>query len=166
MRGAGERWSQATWKNFPKEHNKKWYWMWSCSLCWPSCSPLSCIFSKVWTFNAWNGIPFFVKAREEWLNSSFLASTSRTEGLPRWHWVVKNPPANAGRCKRHRFHPWVGKVLWRRAQKPSPRFLPGESRGQRSLAGCSPSGHRVRHYWSDLAQHTQWTENNNFITQN
>ena len=26
--------------------------------------------------------------------------------------MVKNPPANAGRHKRHRFSPWVGKILW------------------------------------------------------
>ena len=38
--------------------------------------------------------------------------------------VVKNPPANAGRCKRRGFHPWVGKVLWRRAWQPTPVFLP------------------------------------------
>ena len=44
--------------------------------------------------------------------------------------VVKNWPAN----------PWVGKIPWRRAQKPTPLFLPGESHGQRSLAGYSPWG--------------------------
>ena len=31
--------------------------------------------------------------------------------------------------------PWVGKILWRRAWQPTPIFLPGESHGQRSLAG-------------------------------
>ena len=36
--------------------------------------------------------------------------------------------------------PWVGKVPWRRAWQPTPIFLPGESHGQRSLAGCSPCG--------------------------
>ena len=34
--------------------------------------------------------------------------------------------------------PWVGKIPWRRAWQPTPVFLPGESRGQRSLVGCSP----------------------------
>ena len=29
--------------------------------------------------------------------------------------VVKNLPANTGRCKRCRFDPWIGKVPWRRA---------------------------------------------------
>ena len=31
----------------------------------------------------------------------------------------------------------VGKILWRRAWQPTPVFLPGESHGQRSLAGYS-----------------------------
>ena len=30
---------------------------------------------------------------------------------------------------------------WRRARQPTPVFLPGESHGQRSLAGHSPCGH-------------------------
>ena len=37
-------------------------------------------------------------------------------------------------------NPWVGKIPWRRAWQPTPVFLPGESHGQRSLAGCSPWG--------------------------
>ena len=44
---------------------------------------------------------------------------------------VKNPPAEAGRCKSYRFHLWVRKIPWRRAQQPTPVFLPGESYGWR-----------------------------------
>ena len=51
--------------------------------------------------------------------------------------VVKNPPTKA-RDKKHRFDPWVRKILWRRAWQPTPVFLPGESLGQKSLAGYSP----------------------------
>ena len=36
------------------------------------------------------------------------------------------------------FYPWVGKLLWRRKWPPTAVFLPGESLGQRSLAGYSP----------------------------
>ena len=36
----------------------------------------------------------------------------------------------------------VGKVPWRRQWQPTPVFLPGESQGQRSLAGYSPWGHK------------------------
>ena len=54
--------------------------------------------------------------------------------------MVKNLPA----CERPGFDPWVGKMPWRRAWQPTPVFLPGESHGQRSLAGSSPQGHKVR----------------------
>ena len=50
-------------------------------------------------------------------------------------------------CRRHKgpwFDPWVGKIPWRRAWHPPPVFTAGESHGQRSLAGFSPWGHRVR----------------------
>ena len=36
----------------------------------------------------------------------------------------------------------VGKIPWRRKWQPIPVFLPGESHGQRSLAGYSPQGHK------------------------
>ena len=36
------------------------------------------------------------------------------------------------------FSSWVGKIPWRRKWQPTPVFLPGESHGQRSLAGYSP----------------------------
>ena len=49
--------------------------------------------------------------------------------------AVKNIPASAGRHKRGRFDPWVGKIPWGRAWQPTPVFLPGESHGQRSLMG-------------------------------
>ena len=52
---------------------------------------------------------------------------------------VKNLPANIGDM-RHGFDPWVGKIPWRRARQPAPVFLPGESHGQRSLAGYSSWG--------------------------
>ena len=41
--------------------------------------------------------------------------------------MVKNLPANTVRDKRHGFNPWVGKIPWRRAQQPTPVFLPGKS---------------------------------------
>ena len=51
---------------------------------------------------------------------------------------VKSLPAVRGSG----FDSWVGKIPWRREQQPTPVFLPGESHGQRSLAGCSPWGHK------------------------
>ena len=43
---------------------------------------------------------------------------------------------------RPRFDLWVGKIPWRRKWQLSPVFLPGESHGQRSLAGYSPRGRK------------------------
>ena len=52
----------------------------------------------------------------------------------------KEPGCQCRRCKRHGINPWVGKIPWRRAWQPIPVFLPGESHGQKSLAGYSPKG--------------------------
>ena len=62
-------------------------------------------------------------------------------GLPRWC-SGKEPACRCRRHKRRGFDPWVGKIPWRRAWLPTPVFLPGESHGQRSLAGYSPWGHK------------------------
>ena len=43
-------------------------------------------------------------------------------------------------CRRPGFDPWMRKISWSRARQPTPVFLPGESRGQRSLAEYSPWG--------------------------
>ena len=51
---------------------------------------------------------------------------------------MKKPSANAVDVKRFRFDPWVGKIPYRRAWQPALVFLPGESHGQRSLAGSGP----------------------------
>ena len=52
--------------------------------------------------------------------------------------MVKDPPANAGNVRDvGSIDPWVGKIPWRREWLPTPVFLPGESHGQRSLAGYS-----------------------------
>ena len=36
------------------------------------------------------------------------------------------------------FNPSIGKIPWKREWQPTPVFLPGEFRGQRSLVGYSP----------------------------
>ena len=66
--------------------------------------------------------------------------------------VVKNPPAKA-EDKRHGFDPCVRKIPWRRAWQPTPVFLPGESYGQRTLAGYRPWGHKE----SDTTKATEHT---------
>ena len=45
--------------------------------------------------------------------------------------------SNARQRKKCEFHPWVGKIPWRRKWQPTPVFLVGKFHGQRSLAGSS-----------------------------
>ena len=66
---------------------------------------------------------------------------THTEGLPRWL-SGKESTCQGERHKRHGFNPWVGKIPWRREWQPPPVHLPGESHGQRSLAGYSPQGRK------------------------
>ena len=47
----------------------------------------------------------------------------------------REPSCQSRRHKRHGFSPWVGKIPWRRKWQPTPVFFPGESHGQRGLAG-------------------------------
>ena len=64
-------------------------------------------------------------------NSSLL-------GLPWWLRMKRS----CLQCRRPRSDPWVRKIPWRREWLSTPMFLPGESHGQRSLAGHSPWGRR------------------------
>ena len=50
----------------------------------------------------------------------------------------KEPTCKCRRHKRHGFDPWIRKIPWRRAWQPTPVLLPGESHGQRNLAGYRP----------------------------
>ena len=52
--------------------------------------------------------------------------------------MVKNPPA----VQETWVQSWIGKIPWRKTWQPTLVFLPGESHGQRSLAGYSPWGHK------------------------
>ena len=54
----------------------------------------------------------------------------------------KEPSCQYRRHKRRGFGPWVGKIPWRRAWKPTAVLLHGESHGQQ-LQSIGPQ--RVRH---------------------
>ena len=60
--------------------------------------------------------------------------------------LAKNPPAM--------WETWVGKMPWRRAWQPTSVFLPGKFHGHRSLAGCSPWGHKESDKTEQLNAHT------------
>ena len=79
---------------------------------------------------------------ESWIKPHLLQEVCHDDTVPppfghQVALVVKNPSANVG-DKRCGLDSWLGKIPWRRAWQPTPVFLPGESHGQRSLAGYSP----------------------------
>ena len=76
--------------------------------------------------------------------------------------MVKNPP----KCRKHGFDPWVGKIPWRRKWQPIPVFLPGKSRGPRSLAGYSPWRHKESDRTEDTQQHQQLLQEDSRRTSN
>ena len=62
-------------------------------------------------------------------------------------------------CRRSGFHPWVGKIPWRRKWQPTPVLLPGKSHGWRSLVGysswgCKESDMNVMHAHSSASDMT------------
>ena len=57
--------------------------------------------------------------------------------------------------RRPGFHPWVGKIPWRRVWQPTPVFLPGESPWAKEPGGLqSMRLQRVRHDWATKHTHT------------
>ena len=84
-----------------------------------------------------------------------LCTRVRALGLPGGA-SGKEPTRQCRRHKRPGFDTWVGKIPWRRAWQPTPVFLPGESYGQRSLAGYSPCGCRESDTteWHSMHTHT------------
>ena len=94
-----------------------------------------CIFTKLVPFSSWETIPYppaFLVFR--FSHTAVLCFPYGATG--------KEATYQCRRCKRCGFDPRFGKTTWRRAWKPSPVFLPGESHGQRNLEGHSPQGHR------------------------
>ena len=62
-------------------------------------------------------------------------------------WYFDFPGGSDGKSiclqfRRPEFIPWIGKIPWRRIWQPTLVFLPGKSRGQRSLVGYSPWGRK------------------------
>ena len=74
--------------------------------------------------------------------------------------AAKNPLANAGNINNSGLILRLRRFPWRRPWQPTPILLPGESHGQRSLAGCSPWG-RKKLYTTEAAEHTGGKEGGN-----
>ena len=95
----------------------------------------------------WSGVP---------LPSPICILTSLNEGFPGGS-SGKELSCRCRRPKRSKFNPWVRKIPWRRAWQPTPEFLPGESQGQRSLAGYSPEGHKESDTTEATEHELKWT---------
>ena len=87
-------------------------------------------------------------SQQEWQVRSHLEKGASFPGGS----MVKNLP-QCRRRKRGGFNPWIGTLPWRKAQQPTPGFLPGKSLwteepgGLQSMVSC-----RVRHDWA-IKQH-------------
>ena len=55
------------------------------------------------------------------------------------------------KCRCHGFHPWLGKMPWRRAWKSPPVFLLGKPQGQGCIMGCSSEGQKSQTWLSHWA---------------
>ena len=96
-------------------------------------------------------IPVFLPGESPWTEKPGMpivhgvSESGTTEQLSTASELLGFPGCASGKepacqCRRCRFNPWVRKIPWRRAWQLTPVFLPGESCGQRSLAGYSPYG--------------------------
>ena len=74
----------------------------------------------------------------------------------------KEPACQCRRPKRCGLDPWVGKIPWRRAEQPTPVFLPGEPHGQRNLVGYS---HGVAKSQTGLSMHAQTVSHRGAMTE-
>ena len=120
--------------------SKYHYFAYSLFLLYLSNSPQSTALRKLIHFPKSTPLSYSQKTR---------FTNSHSNVLSRWC----NGKESACQCRRYKrrgFHSLVGKIHWRRKWQPSPVFLPGESHGQRSLAGYSPRGCKE----SDATEHT------------
>ena len=117
------------------------------TLCCPmDCSPPgSCIHAILWQ-ESWSGLPF--PPPEDPPNpvietETLVSPTLQADSLPLSHqgspklWDTGSQMCTSGLCVFKEHYPGIP---WRRKWLPTPVFLPGEFRGQRSLTGCSPWG--------------------------
>ena len=74
-------------------------------------------------------------------------------------WIYLSLTCQHRRHKRPGFCLWFMKIPWRRAWLPTPAFLPGESHGQRSLAGYSSWGQKE----SDMTEGTQQPQHHDIL---
>ena len=79
-------------------------------------------------------LTLYLKLRSQ-LSTKYLQGIKHLTGFPGGS-AGKESACNAGDEGGGEFDPWVGKIPLQEGMQPTPVFLPGESRGQRSLMGC------------------------------
>ena len=70
-------------------------------------------------------------------------------GLPRW----LSGKESTCQCRGLRFHPWAGKIPWRRKWQHIPVFLVGKFHGRRILVDYSPGDHKESDTVDQLSTH-------------
>ena len=78
----------------------------------------------------------------------------QTPGLPRCT-SGKELDCECRRYKRHSFSPWVGKIPWRRAWRPTPVFFPGVPGTEQPGGLQSIGSHRVKYGLARYASYRQ-----------
>ena len=106
-------------------------------MCWETKKLMSAVPSLFGTRDRFHGRQFFPGSgigRVGGVGGGWFGDDPRTSLVAQ---MVKHQPAVQ--------ETWVGNVPWRMEGQPTPVFLPGESRGQRSVAGYGPWGRTESH---------------------
>ena len=98
----------------------------------------------------------------DWRTSVYIYILTWSEGMYFPGGTSGKEPIQCRRRNRRGFYPWVWvrKIPWRRVWQPTPVLWPGESHGQRSLAGYSSEGCKE----SDMMQSWTWLKRLNTYT--
>ena len=102
-----------------------------------------------------------VMDREAWRAAIHRVAKSRHDWATELNWtfvwasLVAQVVKNLHAVWETWFRSWIGEIPWRRTWQLVLVFLPGESHGQRSLAGYSPWGHKESDMteWLSTTQH-------------
>ena len=151
-----------------------WYYLWSCFLnitqtpsqtIWVWILPMYLYYMKQNLKTLQKNLHWLLESEWNKSGTNFLPCEFFSESLYlQWCIIIggfsggsaynKEPNCQYRRRKRCGLNPCVRKMPWRRKWQTTPIFLPGESHGQRILAGYSPWRCRVKHNWTNTHTHT------------